>query len=117
MPTKNKKHVNIAIAPITGSRSPTHKTEEISKAETTHETGTTPNQETTLDPTKVTTETGHKAMSNLKTEEEDHKREEDTTLTLQDHKPHHSTRTIAQGADHNPETELHPTYKSPKDSN
>ena len=95
----------------------THKTEEISKAETTHEAGTTPNQETTLDPTKATTGTGHKTMSNLKTGEEDHKREEDTTQTLQDHRPHHSTRTTAQGADHNPETELHPTYKSPRDSN
>ena len=52
----------------------THRTEEISRTETTHGTGATPNQETTLDPTKATTKTGHKAMSNLKTEEEDHKR-------------------------------------------
>ena len=95
----------------------THKTEEISKTETTHGTGATPNQETTLDPTKATTKTGHKATSNLTTEEEDHKREKDTTQTLLDHKPHHSTRTTAQEVDHNPETELHPTYKSLKDSN
>ena len=56
-------------------------------------------------------------MSNLTTEEEDHKKEEETTPQLKDHRPHQPTRITTQEAEHNPEMETQPTYKFPKDSN